>query len=84
MLYVQDLSSLLNFYFKKLEGITTLRSSSDRVVEIKPLIDKGYLVESSAATRLYDWTTGYSLTKEGERAIESAVEAFNDPRTTSP
>lgn len=77
MLTANDLSSLLTFYFKKLEGVNELRSGHDRVAELKPLIDKGYLVESSQASAWYGWTTGHAITKNGEYAIEAAIEAFN-------
>lgn len=75
MLTANNLSDLLIFHFKKLEGIIELRTHKPE--KLKPLIDIGYLVESSPTSALHGWTTGHSLTKNGELAIEAAVEAFN-------
>jgi hypothetical protein len=76
-LTAKDLEGLLVFYLASESGRAELRLTEEREVELKPIIDQGFINLSSPSSAVYGYTTGYVLTKVGRAAVEAAVEATN-------
>jgi len=77
-LSAKDLGELLNFYLSSAEGVKELRANEDREVVLAPLIDRKLLRQTSERSDMYGHTAGYSITKAGRIAIETALDVFDE------
>jgi hypothetical protein len=76
-LTAENLKDLLIFYIEcEVNGIQVLRSKDERLEELAPLIEHGFLRKSSEPSAMFNYTTGHTITEEGKVAILAAVEVL--------
>ena len=84
-LTAENLKDLLIFYIEhEVNGIEVLRSKDERLEELAPLIEHGFLRESSEPSAMFNYTTGHTITEDGRIAVLAAVEVLQTPSRAKP